>query len=223
MKKFAKIAAFILAAVLVLSVSACAFGTDSIENIAGTYTMKEFGNSEEAEYLLEYIEAFDEEIALADLDSFYFVKNVHFDMDGSYYFAYDGEATSESVREFYLNYYADLYEGRSTLNEVYTDFRDTLIDGRTFDELSEEEFYQFMADLYSLDSFDELIDIISSDVYDYDSLSEPWETGTFTMGTGQVFCTITGETEAEYLGYEVVDDTLTLTYSDMVEEYTKIG
>ncbi len=213
MKIFLKFAALLLIVVMVLSFGACESTADKMEALAGTYTLVSPDDGTEAKYLLEYIEADEAEIALADLNSMSFVQSVYFSADGSYYFAYDGEATKEYVKAFYEGYFADLYENRTSLNDVY-DF--------SFDDLSEEEFYELYAcDIYARESYADLIDYLTENAYLYDTLSEPWESGTYTIRSGHIECTVTGESKAETLGYELDGNTLTLIYSDGKEVYTK--
>lgn len=200
---------------MALSFGACESNADKMEALAGTYTMFSPDDGTEAKYLLEYIEASEEEVAIADLNSMSFAQTVHFDLDGSYYFSYDIEGTKECVRSFYEGYFADLYENRTALNSLYN---------FSFDNLSEEEFYEIYAcDIYACDDYAALIDTLVENAYLYESFSEPWETGTYTIRKGNIQCTVTGESEAESLGYELNGNTLTLIYSDGQEVYTKVN
>lgn len=106
-----------------------------------------------------------------------------------------------------------LYDGREKLVDVY---------GEVVMTMTRDEFRQAYAELYGLSSDREFIDIFADSVYDYEEISEPLERGTFTVEGKKLLFTITGETEAEYATYQLNGDTLTLTYSDGVEVYTRV-
>ncbi len=214
MKKFRKILALVLVALLSLTLCACESNAEKMAKLAGTYTMSVTAEEDEVAELLELIEAYDEEIALVDMDSLQYVQIVSFDTDGNYYYAYDVDATLENTRDFYEGYMKALYEGRTTLNDVY-DY--------SFDDVTEDEFYQLYADMYSCDDYEDMIDSFVEYSYDLDVLSEPWETGTYTIRAGQIYCTMTGDDEELALGYRLDGDSLTLIYSDAEEVYTKVN
>lgn len=214
MKICKKLVVLLLAAILVLSLGACESAEEKMAKLAGTYTMTAVDTEEFFNSLMDSIEAYDEEIALADASSLKYVQLVTFDAEGNYSYAYDAAATEECVREFYAGYFAALYAGRTTLNDVY---------GGSFDDFTEEEFCQFYAELYNCADYSELIDTLVDSAYDYSTLSEPWETGTYTISGNRILCTIEGEEEAEAMGYELDGDSLTLTYSDGEEVYTKVN
>lgn len=182
-----------------------------MEDLNGTWVTVKEDTEEEAMGLLENIEAYEEEIALADLNSLEYVKVVGFD-DGDYYFGYDVEGTMACVRDFYDRYFEALYEGRTTLNEAY---------GTTFDDMSESEFRQFYAELYGYVDYIEMLDHFAEIAYDYEGLEEPYETGVFEIDGDDLMCTITGEYEAEALGVELEEGTLTLIFADATEVYTR--
>lgn len=206
-----KIVSMALALMLVVSMlTGCS--DIKMEELAGTWVTVKADTQEEAMGLLENIEAYEEEIALTDLDSLEYVKVVGFNEDGTYYFGYDVEGTMACVRDFYDRYFKALYEGRTALNEAY---------GETFDEMSEGEFRQFYADLYGYVDYIEMLDTFAEIAYDYEALEEPLETGRFTIDGDDLMCTIDGEYEAESLGAAVEEGVLTLTYSDGVEVYSR--
>ena len=203
MKTIKRILALSLAALLVMGLFAgCESEADKIAVLAGTWTMVGQDSEEEAKELLENIDLYEEEIAMADLTTLTYKQNVVFTAEKTYHFVYDVEGTIACVREFFVETFAALYEGRATLNEVY---------GQEFDQMTEAEFQQFYADLYSAENFETLMD----------QMAEPWETGTYSIKGDDIMCTITGETQAEALGYSIENDELTLTYSDAVEVYTR--
>lgn len=213
MKTIKRILALSLAALLVMGLFAgCESEADKIAVLAGTWTMVGQDSEEEAKELLENIDLYEEEIALADLTTLTYKQNVVFTAEKTYHFVYDVEGTIACVREFFVETFAALYEGRATLNEVY---------GQEFDQMTEAEFQQFYADLYSAENFETLMDQMAEGAYNYEKMAEPWETGTYSIKGDDIMCTITGETQAEALGYSIENDELTLTYSDAVEVYTR--
>lgn len=213
MKTIKRILALSLAALLVMGLFAgCESEADKIAVLAGTWTMVGQDSEEEAKELLENIDLYEEEIAMADLTTLTYKQNVVFTAEKTYHFVYDVEGTIACVREFFVETFAALYEGRATLNEVY---------GQEFDQMTEAEFQQFYADLYSAENFETLMDQMAEGAYNYEKMAEPWETGTYSIKGDDIMCTITGETQAEALGYSIENDELTLTYSDAVEVYTR--
>ena len=213
MKTIKRILALSLAALLVMGLFAgCESEADKIAVLAGTWTMVGQDSEEEAKELLENIDLYEEEIAMADLTTLTYKPNVVFTAEKTYHFVYDVEGTIACVREFFVETFAALYEGRATLNEVY---------GQEFDQMTEAEFQQFYADLYSAENFETLMDQMAEGAYNYEKMAEPWETGTYSIKGDDIMCTITGETQAEALGYSIENDELTLTYSDAVEVYTR--
>lgn len=207
----------ILALVLVVALTACLFAgceseADKIEKLAGTWTMVVDDTTDEALALLESSDFYEEEIALVDLTTLQYAQIVTFNIDKTYSFAFDVDGTKECVRQFLLSAFEDMYEGRASLSSTYE---------ADFESMTEEEFRQFYAALYVVDDFDALIDKLTENAYTYDAMEEPWETGTYSIRGSKILCTITGETEAESLGYKIEDNELTLTYIDGVEVYTK--
>lgn len=207
----------ILLAVLVVALCAgllcsCQSKEDKMAELAGVWYCRADDTEEQARGLLESIEFYEEEIALVDLTGLDDVMLVEFDAEGNYHFAWYTDGIKECLREFYDGAFAALYDGRATLNDVY---------GLSFDDYTEEEFYLFYAELYVCADYAELLDVLVEYSYDYDSLGEPFETGTFTIDGYSLMCTITGESEAEALGYKIEGDTLTLTYADAVQVYTR--
>lgn len=215
MKKFNKILLLVLVAVMVAGLFAgCETAAQKLEKLAGTYVMTADGTEEQAEILLENIDLHEEEIAVVDLTSLDYVQIVEFTTEKTYRFAYDVDGTKECVHTFFDGVFADLYDNRSVLNDTYA---------QDFDSMSEAEFQQFYADLYGFEDFTTLINEMTENAYDWDALGEDWETGTFTISGSDIMCTISGETRAEALGYKLDGTTLTLTYADGTEVYTRIN
>ena len=209
-----KIIALGLAIMLLLGMLSGCGKADELEMsaVAGAWVTVKADTAEEATALLESIEAYEEELALADVNSLEYVKVACFMENGSYYLGYDVEGTKACVRDFYDRYFNALYEGRSTLNDLYSE---------TFDEMTLEEFLQCFAEIYGRESYAQLLDSLAEGAYDYASLEEPTETGTFHISGQDLMCTVTGTNVEEALGAAVAEGVLTLTYADGVEVYTK--
>lgn len=184
------------------------------EEVSGSWSSTLKDTPEQARALLEHIDAYEEEIAAADLDSLEYVKTVTFDMEKQYRFGYDVEATRQCVRNFYDGFFNDLYEARTTLNDAY---------GMDFDAMSKEDFLLFYAEIYGYSTYAELLDDLVENSYDFEELSKPTEVGTYSFEGNRIMCTILGDTQAESLIYAIDGDELTLTYSNAVEVYTRAG
>lgn len=213
MRKLNKLIALALAVLMLSAVlCGCESNQEKIEALSGTWSLTADDSEEQALALLENIDLYEEEIALVDLTTLDYVKIVTFDTNLNYSFGFDVEATKACVHSYYAEVFDTLYEKRTSLNDVY---------GLEFDAVSYDEFLLFYAELYGFTSFDSLLTYITDIAYDYDALQEPMETGTYTISGSKIMCTITGESQAESLGYSINGTTLTLTYIDAVEVYTK--
>lgn len=188
----------------------CGMLDNRMDELAGTWVC--VLDDDEAVLVLESIDMYPEEIALADLDSLKCVKKVTFNEDKTYSFSYDAEATWQYVYNFYVEFFADLCTNRALLSELY---------GVDMAAMSDVEFYQFYADMYGAADLETMITNFTDGCYDYELLAQPYETGTFRFDGDDLLCTIDGETTAEALGFAVSGRFLTLTYADGVEEYVK--
>ena len=204
-----------LTLVMLLALTGC-FGL-KMEEVVGVWETKLPDTEVQAEALLLNVEAYEEEIALADLSSLEYVKVAEFREDKMYEFRVDAEGTKVCVRSFFESYFDALYEGRTTLNEAY---------GITFDEMTEEEFKQFYVDMYGCESFDSMLDIFTENAYDYVALEEPLDEGIFSLKGDRIDCVSLGDGESGEI--EVVisgenGERMMLTYSDGVENYDRAG
>lgn len=213
MKKTVNVLSLFLVIVMLAGMFAgCESQAQKLEKLAGTWVMTTDDTEEQAQIMLDGLDLYEEEIALVDLTSLDYVKVVEFGIDKTYRFSCDPDGTKVCVRTFLEGVFDALYENRTALNDVY---------GVEFDEISKTDFQQFYADLYTQADFDALIDHMVSNAYDYDSLAESLEVGTFSITGSKIMCTISGESTAEALGYKIDGDQLTLTYSNTVEVYTR--
>lgn len=186
-------------------------GGVSAEELAGEWNMTIPCPQEDATYLLDSMDLYAEERAFVDLGSLNYVLAANFTADGSYSFVYDVEANKASVRAFYEGVMTALYDNRAELTSVYGD---EVVD------MTREEFDQFYADAYGMASIEVLMNNLVEYAYDYDALGEPLEEGTFTIVGSNLMCTVDGETSS--IGFKLEGDTLTLTYVDGEEVYTRV-
>ncbi len=213
MKKITRILTLCLALVMTIGLlTGCESMEERIANLSSVWTTVTNETEEDARAVLESMELYEEEIALVDLTTLKCVKLVEFRTDKTYRFSYDVEATKDLLRQYFETMFDSLYEGRTALNAVYE---------TEFDNLTKEEFLDFYAALYGAESGTEIVDLFVDSAYSYDKMGADWETGTYTLKFNQIMCTIDGKTEAEALGYAIEADTLTLTYVDAVETYTR--
>ncbi len=125
----------------------------------------------------------------------------------------DGDSFRTCVCEMFDEVLDALYDGRENLVESY---------GEVVMTMTRDEFRQAYAEMYELASDSELIAAFADTAYDYEEVSEAVETGTYTVKGKKILFTITGESEAEYVAYQLSGDSLTLTYSDCVLNYSRM-
>lgn len=197
------------------SVLESVLGGNKYEKLSGTWHAVITDSPEEARGFLEAIDAYEEEIAAADLYSLKYAKTVQFTQDKNYSYAFDTQETIACVREFLDGYFNDLYDARATLNAAY---------GEDFTNMSKYDFFAFYAELYGYSYYEEMLDDMSATIYDYEELEELGrEIGSYTIEGNYIVCTIAGTTTPEKMEYSLEGDTLTLTYVDAVEVYQRVG
>ena len=182
-----------------------------IDKLAGTYVTEEQFDAADVEELLADYDFYTEEIALVDLDGLSISKYVQFTEDKTYTFYYDVDTFKAHVEDMFRDAFADMYAGRDQLSAVYE---------MDMTAMTEAEFQTFYAELYSQESFDALVSVMTEDAYNYSVLEDDTEVGTFTIDDGKILCTIQGTYTAESMGYELKDGTLTLHFSNKDEVYT---
>lgn len=216
MKRFiSRLAGALLALAIVYGVQAIfthVVVPGQIKKLAGTYVTSEYVDAGSVEEMLTGFDFYPEEIAMADLTSLAAPRYVEFGEDKTYSFYYDADDFRSNVEAFFRQTYENMYTNRADLSEAY---------GEDFSAMSKTEFLDYYASLYSQESFDALITVLADDAYDYDYIAQDVETGTFTIEEDKILCTITGQTNAESMGYKLSGDELTLTFSNSVEKYTR--
>lgn len=215
MKRMKNVLSLVLVCLMLAGLLAgCGDNTaEKMEALSGTWVLTRPDSEEQARALLEDIDFFEEEIALADLTSLKEVKKLELAYSGDYSFSYDVDGLWDCVYRFYAGVFDALYEGRTSLEGLYEDV--------SLADMSREEFQVYYASLYSYSDFEDMLNYFTDIAYDYEGLEEPWETGTFHLDRDRIVMLITGETEEEYVIYTLEEGVLTLTYSDGEEEYTR--
>ena len=208
-----RILALILTVLLAVSMlCACESTAEKYAALDGTWIMYQTDSQEQVMILLESIDLYEEEIALVDMTSLKYAWTVAFDADHNFRQVQPVEENKALVREFYEGMFNAFYEGRATIDEAYED---------DLSAMTQEEFNQFYATLYSFETFEALLDQFVENAYKYDEW-EDLRNGTFTIKGDKLEIVDTIESETVYIGYQVEGDTLTLTYSDGTEVYTQV-
>ena len=213
MKRYTRILSLVMS-VLMIAALFCGCGRESkeIEALAGTWYMTKSGPESVAQALLENIDLCAEEIACVDLTTLESVKTVTFTTDKTYQFAYDPDGTRACARTFFEGTFYAMYENRGSLGQLY---------GVDFESASKEEFLQFYADIYGAADFPGLLDMIADNSFDFDAMAEPEEEGTYSMKNGVISMTLLDGSNAGSVDYSLQGDSLSLTYTNSVEVYSR--
>lgn len=209
-----KVLCLVLAIVMMALCAGC-FGPSQeelLEKVAGTWSLRYEEDADDVRQFLENYDFYEEEIALVDTP-LYAVKTLTLGTDGTLSYSEPTEETKACVREFFIGAYNDLYEGRASLADLYE---------ADVSAMSKEEFLQEYANMYQVESFDALIDGFVESAYDYEALLN-YSTGTFTITSLQMMLDVEGTDNDGSVRYKLEGDTLTLTFSDGTEVYTKVN
>ena len=190
---------------------ACESKEEKYAALAGTWQMVADDTEEQALVLLEGIDLYEEEIAVVDKTTLKYVWIYEFDTEGNFRQADDIEATKEYVREFYAGVFEDLYENRADLGALY---------GEDFASMDQTAFQLFYANLYGKDTYEALLDQFVENAYKWDEWTD-YRNGTFTFDGDRL--EVEDGAESYWLAYKIEGNTLTITYSDGDEVYTKVG
>lgn len=214
MKRFISLLAILLTLIMVCSaLSGCETTADKMAALSGTWIMIEQDTVEQANVLLENIDLYEEELALADNTSLKYAWIYEFDTEGNFRQADDIEMTKQLVREFYEGVFDNLYENRASLSALYE---------QDLSAMTKEEMQVFYAGLYGYDTYEALMDRFVESAYKYDEW-EDYRNGYFTIKGDKLDMVDRQAGYDSYLiAYKLNGDTLTLTYSDGVEVYTRV-
>ena len=207
-----KVMSLVLALLMLAAMlCACESKEEKYAALAGTWQMVADDTEEQALVLLEGIDLYEEELAVVDKTTLQYVWIYEFDTAGNFRQADDIEATKECVRAFYAGVFEDLYENRDGLGELY---------GEDFAAMDQAAFQQFYAELYGKDTYEALLDQFVENAYKWDEWTD-YRNGTFTFDGDRL--EIEDGAESYWLEYKIEGDTLTITYSDGDEVYTRVG
>ncbi len=197
----------VLALVLTLSLAGCSLLPGN--PLVGAWVCR---TEESAEYTRELLESFDlyeEEIALIQTP-LYTVKHLTLNRDKTYSYATRQETEVACLREFIYAIFDEMYAGRASLSDCYE---------WDMSGLSKEEFLQFYASLYETTDFDALVTLW---IENSGTAIGEYETGTYQIRFGKIHMNMADSEEGDgYVTYLLEGDTLTLTYSNSVEVYTR--
>lgn len=206
-----KLISLILVLILVTSLCACE-KLDHSANIRGTWKMDYLEDDELRDDLLTAIELYDEEIALVTA-RLHGIKVVTFNADKTYTFSEPVEDNKACVREFYDNVFSYLYGGRSELKGLYE---------QDISAMGHDDFMQFYAELYGTENYEALLDKLSENAFDWSKFGVT-EKGTYTVSSESIKVDSEDDEFDGSISYTVEGDTLTLTYADGTERYTKVN
>ena len=214
MKRSIRLLAVILTlAALCSALSGCETTAQKMEALSGTWRMIEQDTTEQATALLEAIDLYEQEMALADVNSLKYAWIYEFDAEGNFRQADDIAMTKQLVREFYEGLIDSFYENRADLSDLYE------VD---MSVMTKEELQQFYADLYGYETYEALMDRFVNAAYKYDTWTD-YRNGTYTIKDGKLDIVDMADGYETYLiAYKLDGDTLTLTYKDGVEVYTRV-
>ncbi len=182
-------------------------GCSENENIYGTWIHISADPEADVRQTLESMDFYEEEIALIDLNSMYTAMLLEFHEDGTYVMGVDEEATAELTKTFAEGMIDALYAGRESLASLY---------GAEVAAMSLEDFRQLYAELFGCADYAAFLDMFAYELWEFTP-----ETGTYNAAMGNIYMTAEGQTEAEYVPYEIKSGKLIVSYSDGALEYTK--
>ena len=212
MKKAKYLALLLMAALAAALLCACGPSEgERVAELAGAWIAEYPADEEDVQDLLESNSFYEEEIALVDFSALNYVERLEFTTDKTYSIILPADLFRENVRDFFEMAFDDLYEGRSSLEEVY---------GITFSDMTRDEFRQFYAGLYDQADYETLLDALTDAAYSYDSMGE-LESGTFKVRGDVLDFTAPTEEDSGYADYELSGDSLTIHYSNGDLVYTR--
>lgn len=202
-----KLMALVLACVMLVGLCGCSLFGPDLEPLYGTWTLVEYVSEEAAADMLESLDFYESEIALADLTGVGLVKEASFS-EGTYSLTYNIEESRARMYNYFDQLILALYNGRDALVLDY---------GSEITSLTEDEFKQGYAELFGLSSYEELLNMYVDNCMNYSVLEESADIGILEPGTGkdEILC------NSEVLRFSISGDELTLIYVDGMEVYTR--
>jgi hypothetical protein len=207
-----KICALICAVLMLASLAGCSLPGMSMEDLCGNWESLTYFDAQDTQEILEGLDFYPEEIALADLNGLCIVATVEFKTDKQYNYGYDVDATRAMAEQYFSDFLDTLYENREDLVETY---------GETILSMSKDAFLTAYAELFGMTSGQELIEVLAENALDYEALAESTEFGTFRLRLNDIYMKEAGASTEEYVTFKIENDTLTLIYQDGEEVYTR--
>jgi hypothetical protein len=207
-----KICALICAVLMLASLAGCSLPGMSMEDLCGNWESLTYFDAQDTQDILEGLDFYPEEIALADLNGLCIVATVEFKTDKQYNYGYDVDATRAMAEQYFSDFLDALYENREDLVESY---------GETILSMSKDAFLTAYAELFGMTSGQELIEVLAENALDYEALAESTEFGTFRLRLNDIYMKEAGASTEEYVTFKIENDTLTLIYQDGEEVYTR--
>ena len=207
-----KICALICALLMLASLAGCSLPGMSMEDLCGNWESLTYFDAQDTQEILEGLDFYPEEIALADLNGLCIVATVEFKTDKQYNYGYDVDATRAMAEQYFSDFLDTLYENREDLVEAY---------GETILTMSKDAFLTAYAELFGMTSGQELIEVLAENALDYEALAESTEFGTFRLSLNDIYMKEAGASTEEYVTFKIENDTLTLIYQDGEEVYTR--
>ena len=207
-----KICALICALLMLASLAGCSLPGMSMEDLCGNWESLTYFDAQDTQEILEGLDFYPEEIALADLNGLCIVATVEFKTDKQYNYGYDVDATRAMAEQYFSDFLDTLYENREDLVES---------SGETILTMSKDAFLTAYAELFGMTSGQELIEVLAENALDYEALAESTEFGTFRLSLNDIYMKEAGASTEEYVTFKIENDTLTLIYQDGEEVYTR--
>ena len=145
-----KICALICAVLMLASLAGCSLPGMSMEDLCGNWESLTYFDAQDTQEILEGLDFYPEEIALADLNGLCIVATVEFKTDKQYNYGYDVDATRAMAEQYFSDFLDTLYENREDLVEAY---------GETILSMSKDAFLTAYAELFGMTSGQELIEV----------------------------------------------------------------
>ena len=206
-----KIAALFLVFVILGGLCACSSEERAAE-LVGVWETTGYYDGDAMMELFVYMDLYEEEMALMDPAGIAYVQTVILREDSTYTIGCDTAKSIAMAREYYVEVLDRFYEHREELEGCY---------GVSFGAMGRDSFFKFYAELYGVENYDALIDLLTESTVDPDYLAEGEENGFYRVTPWRIYCTIDGETGEDYIPYHLEDDCLTLDFYEGEQVYTR--
>ena len=202
-----KLVCFFLTFLIIISLCGC-----SRRALEGTWEYSGFYDSEAIMEFFVYMDLYEEEIALMDPAALGYVETVTVREDGTYTLACDIERSTALAEEYYRKALDAFFENRADLEQCY---------GVSFGFMDRDSFFGFYADMYGVDGYEGLVQMLTESTVDPEYLAEVEENGTCRITGRRIYWNADGQYQNEYVEYSLEEDALILNYYDGEKAYTR--